>query len=178
MRVGPHVAAPLMHRAGPPCGKIRGGFSTGFSTGKSALHSNLHFGRVLSRLPYLGVGFGSLCRMNLHFSTGGGTYPQKIASYPQNAFQVASYGGKPCPLYIGGSLEEKGRFRQHGDFLIHKQGFGLSQDGDRITHIDVQEGAHRCELFPDVPDQQSPLPVTPLVRFHAVRRQPQGVAQE
>jgi hypothetical protein len=67
------------------------------STGKAVFSSNPHFGEGQNPCPYMGVrGIGHLVIAS-DFSTGDGTYPQIIASYPQLESFCRLHGGLPCP---------------------------------------------------------------------------------
>jgi len=67
------------------------------SVGKAPFSSNPHLGDFPKPHPYLGVRIYRHFQSTLDFSTVKATYPQIIASYPQNPVPEMRYGGFPCP---------------------------------------------------------------------------------
>jgi hypothetical protein len=97
------------------------------STGNAVFSSNPHLGEGQNPCPYMGVlGTGHLV-IKSDFSTGDGTYPQIIATYPQLESFCMCYGGLPCPLNVGEILSNLGRFIEHSRYLLHKHRLGLAQ---------------------------------------------------
>jgi hypothetical protein len=97
------------------------------STGNAVFSSNPYLGERQNSCPYMGVRATGHFVIKSDFSTGDGTYPQIIASYPQLESFCRLYRGLPCPLNVGEILSKLGKFLAYGPYLIHKQRLGVAQ---------------------------------------------------
>ena len=121
------------------------------STGNAVFSSNPHLGEGQNHFPYMGVrGTGHL-ETRGDFSTGDGTYPQIIATYPQLESLCRGYGGLPCPLNVGAILSNLGRFLERARYLIHKHRFRVAQNWGRTAHVKIEESSYGSELLTDIP---------------------------
>jgi hypothetical protein len=168
-RLSPDVGSVPVNGTSPPCGKNRHNSSTGLSTENTRLKSNPHFGEHPNLCPYMGVWNYRYFLPTSDFSTVRGTYPQKIASYPHTPCPDKGYGGIPFHYiwqFHSGFGDPEQQKLEHGQELIHKQRFRVTENRHRIAHVNIQEGAQRCQLLADIPDHERLIPVAPLIRLH------------